>query len=111
MDADVHIDRDAITELVRVLARAILARAAVGPATHFLTAEKPFTIRAFYYVMDHLPSHQAWQATHLAGRGVYGANRVGRRVFDQFPQRFAMTTHTSTSCSTTPSEPSSHRPT
>jgi glycosyltransferase involved in cell wall biosynthesis len=82
-DADIHVESGALSRLVAALDGE--GPLAAGPSTRFLTDGKPWSIRSFYFTLERLPSHQAWQRTHLAGRGLYGANREGRKRFPEFP--------------------------
>jgi glycosyltransferase involved in cell wall biosynthesis len=82
-DADIHVEPGALSGLVSALDG--VGPLAAGPSTRFLTEGKPWSIRSFYFTLERLPSHQAWQRTHLAGRGLYGANEEGRQRFVEFP--------------------------
>jgi glycosyltransferase involved in cell wall biosynthesis len=82
-DADIHIDAGALSRILAALEGE--GPLAAGPSTRFLTDGKPWSIRSFYFTLEQLPNHRAWQQTHLAGRGLYGANREGRQRFPEFP--------------------------
>jgi glycosyltransferase involved in cell wall biosynthesis len=83
VDGDIRIDPSSVCELLGALDDP--GPMAVGPETRYDLTKSPWIVRAFFRTSERLPFNEYWQASHLAGRGVYGTNRAGREKFGSFP--------------------------
>jgi glycosyltransferase involved in cell wall biosynthesis len=83
VDADIVIAPGSIEKLEQAL-RGDDVRA-VAPRVVFDEAGASLVVRGFYQWRRRHPWAGPWQATHLAGRRIYGTNKAGRARFGEFP--------------------------